>query len=89
MSGASASTCVPGAVAGVDVAQVGASFRCLLGVTDGVEALVHPSQRFVENLHLFTALFVGRLGCAPGTFGLYSRRTLAAQQAEVLLACLP
>ena len=61
----------------------------LLGVTDGVEALVHPSQRLVENLHLFSALFVGLLGGATGTFGLHSRRTLAPQQAEVLVACMP
>src|ERR1700722_1211215 len=61
----------------------------LLAVTDGLEAFAHPSQRVVENLHLFTALFVGWLDCASGTFGLDSRRTLAAQQAEVLVACLP
>src|ERR1700742_1070914 len=57
----------------------------LLGVTNGLEGLVHPNQRLVENLHLFSALFVGRLGCASGTFGLDARRTLAAYQAEVLL----
>src|ERR1700693_1461911 len=56
----------------------------LLGVTDGFEVLVPPSQRLVENLYFFTALFVGRLGGATGTFGLHSRRTLAPQQAEVL-----
>ena len=61
----------------------------LLGVTDGFEALAHASQRLVENLHLFTALFVGLLGGATGTFGLHSRRTLAAQQAEVLVARIP
>src|SRR5260370_26916658 len=61
----------------------------LLGITDGVEALVHPCQRLVENLHLFSALFVGLLGGAAGTFGLNSRRTLAPQQPEVLVARLP
>ena len=61
----------------------------LLRVTDGFEALAHSSQRVVENLYLFTALFVGWLSCASGSFGLDSRGTLAAQQAEVLLAGLP
>src|ERR1700722_1823927 len=61
----------------------------LLRVTDGFEAFAHPSQRVVEDLHLFTALFVGWLSCASGSFGFDSRRALAAQQAEVLLACLP
>jgi hypothetical protein len=61
----------------------------LLRVTDGFEAFAHSSQCVVENLHLFTALFVGWLGCASGGFGLDSRRTLAAQQAEILLAGLP
>src|SRR6202044_1593080 len=61
----------------------------LLRVTDGFEAFAHPNQRVVENLHLFTALFVGWLACASGSFGLDPCRTLAAQQAEVLLACLP
>src|ERR1700722_18045561 len=53
------------------------------------EALAHPSQRLVENLHLFAALFVGGLGGATGTFGLHSRGTLAPQQAEILVARIP
>src|SRR6202012_1325751 len=55
----------------------------LLGVADGVEARVHPSQCLVEDLDLFTALFVGRLGRTAATLRLDSCGTLAAQQAEV------
>lgn len=58
----------------------------LLGVGDGIEALAHPLQRLVQYLQLLTASFVGWLGCAAGTFCLHSSRTLAPQQAEVLLA---
>ncbi len=62
---------------------------CYSGSLTASKALVHPSQRLVEDLHLFAALFVGWLDGAAGTFGLHSGRTLASQQAEVLLACLP
>jgi hypothetical protein len=61
----------------------------LLGVADGIEALVHPSQRLVEDLHLFATSFVGWLGGAARTFGLHPGRTLPPQQAEVLLARSP
>src|ERR1700744_6263466 len=61
----------------------------LIGVADGVEALVDPSQCLVEDLDLSSPLFVGRLSRTAGSLRLDSRRTLAAQQAEVLVACLP
>ena len=61
----------------------------LLGLVDGIDALVHPSQRLVEDLHLFATSFVGRLGGAASTFGFHSRRTLSPQKAEVLLARSP
>ena len=62
-----------------------ASLRTVnVGVADGIEALAHPGQRLVEDLHLFATPFVGRLGGTASTFGRHPGRTLAPQQAEVL-----
>lgn len=51
----------------------------LPGVADRIEALAHPSQRLVEDLHLLTASFIGRLGGAARTFGRHPGRTLPPQ----------
>ena len=48
--------------------------------------MTHSRQRLVEDLHLFATSFVCGLGGAASTFGLHPGRTLAPQQAEVLLA---
>ncbi len=59
--------------------------RASLRTVNGLEALAHPGQRLVEDLHLFATPFVGRMGGSASTFGRYAGRTLPSQQAEVLL----
>ena len=44
--------------------RIRVSFYPLLGGVDGFEAFGHTSQRFVEDIDLFAALLVGRLGGA-------------------------
>ncbi len=65
-----------------------APIRHDLNVADVLQALSHSSQRLVEDIQLFAALFVGRPSGTAGTFSLNASRAPAPQQAEVLFAYL-